>query len=114
MTDNAAALAVDSVSGLTREDTAEIVHALALFPAIQKAALFGSRAQGTYRRGSDVDIAVWTDEGAPSIAARLKAQLEEETKLPYFFDIVEYSAIHDEALKRAIDTQQKEIYRRSV
>ncbi len=36
----------------------QIVALLATFPEIEKAVVFGSRAMGNYKPGSDVDIAL--------------------------------------------------------
>lgn len=39
--------------------------------------------------------------------AKLRYILEEETNLPYFFDIVIYDRVENEALKREIDASGK-------
>lgn len=44
--------------GLTDEDREGIQSVLATCPKVQKAILFGSRAMGTFRSASDVDIAL--------------------------------------------------------
>ena len=44
--------------GLRPEDVEEIVAVFARFPAVETALIFGSRAKGNYRPGSDVDIAL--------------------------------------------------------
>ena len=50
--------------------------------AVQKVVIFGSRAKGNFKKGSDVDLAIIGDEKKASY------QLNEETNLPYFFDVV--------------------------
>ena len=42
--------------------------------------------------------------------AKLRYTLEEETNLPYFFDVVIYERIENEELKRAIDGGGEIIY----
>ena len=42
--------------------------------------------------------------------AKLRYTLEEETNLPYFFDVVIYERIENEELKRAIDGGGRKIY----
>jgi len=49
---------------------------------IQKVILFGSRAKGNYKKGSDIDLAIIGDE------RKVSYQLNEETNLPYFFDVI--------------------------
>jgi predicted nucleotidyltransferase len=100
-------------SGLTEEDQAELLGAVTHFPAIQKAALFGSRSKGTFRSGSDVDMVLWIDAGVHGVASALKARLEEETSMPYFFDVIEYTSLKDELLKKEIDQHQLEFYVRT-
>ena len=45
-------------SGLQPGDLKSICSILAKEPTVEKAILFGSRAKGNYRPGSDVDIAL--------------------------------------------------------
>jgi predicted nucleotidyltransferase len=55
--------------------------------------VFGSRAKGTTRRGSDLDLAV--DNGAPlptSITARLDEAFD-EAPLPYRVDVVDMQSV---------------------
>lgn len=47
--------------GLRDGTVARIAGVLARFPEIERAILFGSRARGTHRRGSDIDLALAGD-----------------------------------------------------
>ena len=42
--------------------------------------------------------------------AKLRYTLEEETNLPYFFDVVVYERIENEELKRAIEEGGEVVY----
>ncbi len=42
--------------GLTDGTVAQIRDALARFPEVEKAILYGSRAKGNYKPGSDIDL----------------------------------------------------------
>jgi predicted nucleotidyltransferase len=44
--------------GLSDKTLAQIRGVLADFPQVEKALLFGSRAKGTHKRGSDIDLAL--------------------------------------------------------
>lgn len=44
------------------------------------------------------------------LAAHAKYELEEETYLPYFFDVVAFNTIENQALKEHIQKYGKEIY----
>ena len=44
--------------GLRPQDLTEIIEMIRQFPDIEEAVIFGSRAKGNYKKGSDVDIAI--------------------------------------------------------
>ena len=97
--------------GLSEEQLTEIIRLLGNYPEIEEAVLFGSRAIGTYKESSDVDIALKGEKVTASLAAKLKFYFEEETYLPFFFDFIAYSSITNEALKEHIDVKGVSIYR---
>lgn len=78
-------------------------------PAITQALLFGSRALGTHKESSDIDIALKGDI-TPTLLAHLKEELEDST-LPYFCDILDYERAPQE-LKEHIDTHALSLYKR--
>lgn len=96
--------------GLNEEQIQEIKGILSKFSEISEVILFGSRAMGNYKPGSDVDLAIKGNVNA-YIAANIKFELEEETYLPYFFDILSYPSITDDALREQIDAYGKVFYR---
>ena len=51
--------------GLSDKTVAQIGNVLARFPEVEEAVLFGSRAKGTHKLGSDIDLAL-----APSTTYR--------------------------------------------
>lgn len=57
--------------------------------------LFGSRAKGTARKYSDIDIAILSDELTPDIKLKLEANFENST-LPYKIDIIDLKTISHE------------------
>ena len=84
--------------GLSHRDLAAILNTLRTFPEIEEAILFGSRAKGNYKPGSDVDIAVKGKGIESSCVADLSYALNEESTLPYFFDIVHFEHISEREL----------------
>ena len=60
---------------------------LGKFPEVEKALLFGSRAKGTNRPGSDMDIAIQGANISPMTVARVKAEMD-ESNLPFRVDVV--------------------------
>lgn len=83
-------------------------------PEIEKAAIFGSRALGNYKTGSDVDLAVYGDSLSRSSLRMLQDQLNEKLPLPYMFDIVRYEEIESPKLKEHIDQYGKVIHSKGV
>jgi predicted nucleotidyltransferase len=93
---------------LPADDLAVITQVLDLTPGVRRAVVFGSRAKGNAKPGSDVDLAVW---GQVDVA-HLTAELQDEGPLPYLFDVVPYETLRHEALKEHINRVGIEIYRR--
>ncbi|MGL4943342.1 MAG: nucleotidyltransferase domain-containing protein [Thermoguttaceae bacterium] len=96
--------------GLRPDQLQTICTYFAKYPEIETAVLFGSRALGTYKLGSDVDLALKGDAVTIFTAARLKAEIEEETVIPYFFDIVAYPLLSHRDFITHIDMCGKIIY----
>lgn len=98
-------------SGLTTKDQQEILAVFKKFPEIDSVFLFGSRALGNHKSGSDVDLALVGQIDFNTVA-RVKALLEEHSSMPYFFDIIHYNTIENLAFKRHIDEKGVVVYRR--
>jgi predicted nucleotidyltransferase len=63
--------------------------------------LFGSRALGTGRPTSDIDLALLSDDPLPAdLVARLKGEFEEST-IPYTVDVIDLSQV-DEPLRERV------------
>ena len=72
--------------GLSAQTAERIVTVLAHYPEIEKAVLYGSRAKGNYRNGSDIDLTLFGDGLNFSLLTRLDNELD-DLLLPYKFDI---------------------------
>ncbi|WP_238458057.1 nucleotidyltransferase family protein [Alkalihalobacterium alkalinitrilicum] len=99
--------------GLLERDINYIIKGLCKFTEIDQAKIFGSRALGNYKSGSDVDIALLGQEITDRTIDELSELLNEVYPLPYFFDILHYSALNNQKLKEHIDTVGIEFYRRN-
>jgi uncharacterized protein len=96
--------------GLSEGQLNEIIAKIKAIPEIEEAFIFGSRAVGSFKNSSDVDIAIKGEKIDFKTVAHLKWQLEEETYLPFFFDVVAYTTIDNSALKHEIDKNGQRIY----
>ena len=96
--------------GLTKHDTDLIIETLAAFAEVEEAVIFGSRAMGHAKRGSDVDLALKGKRLDLTTVTHVKFVLDEELPLPYFFDVVHYDSLTNTALKAHIDDKGKVLF----
>lgn len=99
--------------GLKEREIGVIRDVATRFPTVECVLIFGSRAKGTEKIGSDVDLAIKGERVTPEQVLELKDLLEEETLIPYFFDILHYNTLQNPALKSHIDRVGKPIYQRA-
>ena len=86
------------LGGLSDKDVRLINEVFAKYQFVKMVKLFGSRAKGNFKRGSDIDLVLFTDNSLPAFElnsdksgqklALLSDELEEQLSLPYFFDLV--------------------------
>ncbi len=98
--------------GFTEFEMNEMEKVFQKFP-VEKVILFGSRAMGNFKQFSDVDIALVYEKDDYSIVSKVKGELEEETQLPYFFDVLDLKTISSEELKEHIRVKGVEIWKRN-
>ena len=89
--------------GLSETELSTLREVFTKFDAIEEVILFGSRARGSHQKASDVDLTIKGKNIDLNTLTKLKYILEEKTNLPYFFDVVIYDKITNDALKKAID-----------
>jgi predicted nucleotidyltransferase len=100
------------IDGLTQAQNSELLKLIKSTKTITKVVVFGSRAMGNYKPGSDVDLAIWGDSFGAMDAANFAAKLNEESRLPYKFDVVAFNAITSNVLREHIITIGKVIFER--
>jgi predicted nucleotidyltransferase len=96
--------------GISTKNLELILVTLKSFPEIKSAAIFGSRAMGNYKQGSDIDISIQGNI-TQALLAKIKAALEEEISTPYLFDVVNYAELQNENLKDHIDRYGITLYK---
>ncbi len=77
-------------------------------PSVECVKVYGSRAMGTARANSDIDLAVFGAVDGRQVRS-IHHELD-ELPLPYLFDVAAYAAISDDDLKRHIDRDGRTIY----
>ena len=96
--------------GLKDKDRSELRAVLTANPKIRRAVLFGSRAMGTFRGASDVDIALEGEDIRLQDLLHIKAQIS-KLNLPVEVDLVVRSKIDNPELEKHIKTYGQEWYR---
>jgi uncharacterized protein len=89
--------------GLNENNIKEIKVVIGQFPEVQPAKIFGSRAKGNYKHGSDVDIALFGNTMSNAVALKIAGILNEDTNMPYHFDVLNYNHLKNSELIDHID-----------
>lgn len=87
--------------GLTDRTVVQIHEVLARFPEVEKALIYGSRAKGNYKPGSDIDLTLLGVGVTQKILGQIQDDLDEGL-LPYRFDISIFSQITHADLRQHI------------
>lgn len=95
--------------GLKMETLEKITHVFSSMKQVEQVILYGSRAIGNYREGSDIDISL-KGSGLTSIDLDGFLLSLDELNLPYLFDISIYHHIDNEDLKDHIHKVGKILY----
>jgi len=98
--------------GLTEEAMKLIYRIFIGFPEVDEVVIFGSRADGTYKPGSDIDLAIKGSDIDYIMTEHIRNILQEGLYLPYGYDVINYNSIHNPKFKMPIDTYGKVFYKR--
>jgi len=96
--------------GLSDKDLEYLNQCFAKFTEVKKVILFGSRAMGNFKPGSDIDLAVVGTSETLQVVSSLKFLLEDEGPLPYFADVLRFESIDSPELLRHIEEHGVVIY----
>ncbi|MBC8039849.1 MAG: nucleotidyltransferase domain-containing protein [Opitutaceae bacterium] len=99
----------ESAYGLSEDTRTQISCVLARFPEVERATLFGSRAKGSHRAGSDIDLALV----GTALDWRMLGRIEDAfdvSSLPYRFSLLHHNAGTDPEVAAHIARVGREIY----
>ena len=94
--------------GLDKSTIDKIKAVFRKYPKIEKVIIYGSRAVGNYKSGSDIDLAVLGDFEWDFIGKLAEAL--DNTSIPYIYDLTDYARISNSDLKKHIDDEGKIFY----
>jgi len=83
--------------GLTEATIDKIQGVFARFPAIDKAVLYGSRAKGNFRTGSDIDLTLYGEALTSDLCSTIASELD-DLLLPYTIDLSIFDALNNDAV----------------
>lgn len=98
--------------GLTQSQIDGIRRVLSGYSRIEEAIIYGSRAKGTSRKGSDIDLTLKGKDLDLKILNRISAELD-DLLLPYTIDLSIYHMIEDTDLINHINRVGQVLYRKS-
>ena len=94
--------------GLSQDTFKKITNLLKKYPEIEQVKIYGSRARGDYRTGSDIDLAFFFQSDT-DLSCRLSWELD-ELATPYLFNVVDYHTLKNTELKKEIDRHGQTLY----
>ncbi len=98
-------------SGLSAETINKIGQVFARYPEIERVCLYGSRAKGNYREGSDIDLSIFGDALSPSQLLSIENTLD-DLLLPYKIDLNLFRLIENAELIEHIRRVGVDFYQR--
>jgi predicted nucleotidyltransferase len=96
--------------GLSDQTFSTLDSILRKYPSIREAVLYGSRAKGNYRNGSDIDMSLKTDDTFTFTDLLHIAGDFDDSDIPYFVDVSIYEKLSNPDLKAHIDRVGKVLY----
>jgi predicted nucleotidyltransferase len=78
--------------GLSDTTIEKIKNVFSKYPELEKALIYGSRAKGNYKTGSDIDITFIGKELNKTILGKIEDEID-DLLLPYTFDLSIFDSI---------------------
>ena len=100
--------------GLSANTITQLHSVLAQHPHIERAVVYGSRAKGNYKPGSDIDLTLHATKGAHIDYRELGNILEEidDLLLPYTVDLSVFEQLNSDSLREHIERVGQVLYAR--
>jgi len=96
--------------GLSERTFSTLYSIFKKYPGIKQAVLYGSRAKGNFRNGSDIDLTFKTDDAfTRSDLLHITGDFD-DSDIPYFVDVSIYDKLSNPDLKAHIDRVGKVLY----
>ncbi len=97
--------------GLPPSAIERIQAVFARHPEVERAVLYGSRAKGTHKAGSDIDLTLYGEKLALPQLAAVASELD-DLLLPYTIDLSIFALLNNTELREHIGRVGKVFYER--
>ena len=98
-------------TGLSQEDIKLIKSVFTKYPEIERVVLYGSRAMGTYRNNSDIDLTLFGKKLDLTLQQAIENDLD-DLLLPWRFDVSIFERLTNKDLLTHINRVGKVFYQR--
>ena len=98
--------------GLQEKDLLCIIQSFKEYSTIDKVSIYGSRARGDFKDGSDIDLVLYGQNIDFKTISAIHSKLENNNFIPLMFDITHYENINNPNLQNRIDNESQLIYQR--
>ena len=98
--------------GLTEETIQQINRVFEQYPSIEMVLIYGSRAKGNHKVGSDIDLTLMDSTISHQNFLKICSQLD-ELPIPYMIDLSIFSHIENPDLRDHIQRIGKTFYTRN-
>ena len=97
--------------GLSEKTIARMQEVLARFPEVEQAVLYGSRAKGNFKTGSDIDLTL----KGPNLTYEIRSKIDtalDDLDLPYTIDLSLFATLNHRDLIEHIERVGAVFYQR--
>ena len=100
------------IGGLSESTVAKLRRVFAAHSGVERVILYGSRAKGTQRKGSDIDMTIVGESFDTTALLRIETELD-DLLLPYLIDLSLFHHVENAELIAHIERVGVTIYARS-
>lgn len=97
--------------GLSEETIAKINSVFKRYPEVEDVIIYGSRAKGNYREGSDIDITLKGEELTNNIFSKIVIEIN-DLNTPYLFDTSMFNQLNSPDLVKHINRIGQVFYKK--
>lgn len=99
--------------GLSARVIGQIHGILAQYPTVQQAIIYGSRAKGNHKPGSDIDLTLFGSKLDHQLMLSVATALD-DSDIPYTVDLSLFTQIENPALREHIERVGQVFYQRET